>query len=470
VDALFAGIAQLDANLNLLPHAARSWEVLDDGTRYLIHLRDDVGWTDGSAVTAADYEWAWKRNLDPDTRAPYAHWFDPVVGARAFRQGQSADPETVGVRALDAFTLEVRLESRAAYFPYIFAMPLSFPLPRAVIGQAGSQWWEPAHIISNGAFRLLQFDQVRGTLERNPDYFGEFSGNLDTIEWRIVPDDADRARDYLAGESDCIECDLTRVPSDVGQQLSPLERHSFRVLSVAYLAFVPRKQPLDDLRVRQALIQSLDKERIPYWYSSSTRSARGGMIPPGIPGHSPEMGLSFDVTTARRLLAEAGFAEGRGFPRLKLSYPYALGEATAREMAHQWQEHLGITIQFGHIEAGTLWTSEQVLEIFFGPWVLDYPDPDGSLRTCPLYDTLQRGAWGNTRFGELVAEAGRTGDRARRMAMYREADRIWVAEEAVVSPLAYNSDYFLYTKPWVKGVTISPLGHFLFKEIKLEPH
>lgn len=467
-EALFAGIAQLDANLNLIPHAARGWEVLDNGTRYLVHLRGDVRWTDGSAVTAADYEWAWKRNLHPDTQAPYAHWFDSVVGARAFRQGRSADPKTVGVRALDALTLEVRLETPTAYFPYLFAMSPSFPLPRALIEHAGSEWWKPEHIISNGAFRLVQFDQARGTLERNADYFGEFPGNLEMLEWRIVPENEDRAREILVGERDWVECDPTHLPSDLGLQLSPLALQSFRILNLAYLAFISRKPPLDDLRVRRALIQSLDKERIPYPYSFSTRAARGGMIPPGMPGHSPEIGLSFDLDAARRMLAEAGFAQGRGLPGCTLTYPYAGLQTTARMIARQWQDHLGIAIQVEHSEQ--VWNSEQAPDILLAPWVLDYPDPDGIMRTLPLYDELRRGGWANARFGELVADAARTPDRARRMAMYRAADRIWVAEEVVVCPLAYKLEYFVYSKTWVRGVTMSPLGHYMFKELSIEPH
>lgn len=469
VDALFAGIAQLDDELNLIPHAARSWEVLDDGTRYVVHLREDARWTDGTAVTAADYEWACKRNIHPDTGSEYAHWLDSVVGARAFRQGMTADAETVGIRALDARTVEIRLESPAAYFPYTFAMPITFPLPRKVIEQAGSEWWKPGHIISNGAFRLVRFDRDGGALERNPGYFGEISGNLDRFEWRLIPAESERMRAYLEGELDQLKSlpgrGLALLPSGASTE----EYQTSSELNTHYLAIFPQGPPLNDLRVRRALIQSIDRDRITVEDRLAPTIARGGIIPPGIPGHSPEIGLPFDVETARRLLAESGFPAGRGFPPLTFTCSYPAEVARAQEIVRQWREHIGITVQLGQPDEE--WgTSGQIPEIVSAPWVPDYPDPDAVLRTMPLYDVLKRAGWGNARFGALVAEAARTPDRARRLAMYREADRIWVAEEAVVCALFYHWEGFTLTKPWVKRAAISPLGTLSIQSITIEPH
>lgn len=469
VGGLFAGVAQLDGKLNLIPHAARSWQVLDEGTRYVIHLREDVHWTDGTPVTAADYEWACKRNIHPANRSEFAHWLDSVVGAREFRQGMTADADTVGIRALDALTLEIRLETPAAYFPYIFAMPITFPLPRTVIEQVGSEWWKPEHIISNGAFRLDQFDDNGGALERNADYFGEISGNLDRFEWRVIPEESERVRAYLEGELDRIELYPVPSPSRLPPGAGEAEGQISSTLTTAYLAIFPRQPPLDDLRVRRALMQSIDRDSIRMEARLARTKARGGIIPPGMPGHSPEIGLSFDVETARRLLAEAGFPGGRGFPPLTLICAYSTEAARAQAIVHQWREHLGITIRVGEPD-GHWYASEQIPEIASGPWVPDYPDPDAVLRTMPLYDMLQRAGWANARFGALVAEAARTPDRARRMAMYREADRIWVAEEAVVCALFYEWEIYTFTKPWVKGAAISPLGHFSIQNLVVEPH
>jgi ABC-type transport system substrate-binding protein/class 3 adenylate cyclase len=469
VYALFAGIAQLDAEFNLIPHAARSWEVLNDGTRYVVHLRDDVRWTDGTAVTATDYEWAWKRNLTPATKAEFASALDDIVGARAFRQGMTANADSVGIRAFDALTLEIRLERPAAYFPYLFASWVTLPLPKRVIEQAGSEWWKPEHIVSNGAFRLVRFEQDGGALERNADYFGEFSGNLDGYEWRMIPDESERTRAYLNGELDRTEYTSASGPLLVALGASKEEFQIASEISTAYLAIFPQRPPLDDVRVRRALIQSIDRDRIPVEARLNRTIARGGIIPPGIPGHSPEIGLPFDVETARRLLAEAGFPEGRNFPRLTLTCTYSAQEPKAQEIVRQWREHLGITIQIG--QPNIDWeSSEQIPEIACSPWTPDYPDPDGVLRTLPLYDVLLRAGWGNARFGELVAEAARTADRARRLEMYREAERIWVAEEAVVCALFYNWAGFILTKPWVKGATLTPLGHLSIQNITVEPH
>lgn len=468
---LFAGIAEIDAELNVVPHAARSWQVLDAGKRYLIHLRDDVRWSDGAPVTAHDFEWAWKRNLAPSTSGPNEGYLDAVVGARDFRQGRNADPDSVGVRVLDPLTLEVQLIEPVAYFPYLFAQPFTYPLPRAVLERFGNEWWRPEHIVSNGAFRLAEFDSTRCVLERNPNYFGNFPGNLDRIEWWSTTDPAERFRQYLESRTDLLVLRQRDAPDHFREMISPADQHHYPSLVVEWMAIAPKVAPLNDVRVRRALIHALDRDRLAeVVYGVRLPHAHGGMVPPGMPGHSPDLGLSFDLDQARRLLSQTDYLQGGRLLELTLGYPFPDSRGT-EEVARQWREHLGIDVTLRQIVNPHL--EQDLPPIFFWGWFADYPDPDNFLRSTWYYSFLRRAGWHNEQYDYLVEEAGRTIDRGRRLSMYREADRIWVAEDTVICPLGYGGGgaYAIdLVKPWVKEYRPSLLRSVLFRNVTIEPH
>lgn len=455
--ALFAGIAEIDEELNVVPHAARSWEVLDGGTRYVIHLRDDVRWTDGTPVTAKDFEWAWKRNLDPKIHALLANLLDDIVGARDYREGRNLNPDSVGARALDPMTLEVQLSKPVAYFPYIFAEAITLPLPRETVERFGAEWWKPEHIVSNGAFRLVEFSERKLVLDRNPGYFGEFEGNIDRYQLDYH-EESERLDLYLRNELDSAFFDLAttvrhgRVPAEELFGAIGLETQC-----IVYF----NHPPLDDVRVRRALTLAVDHrllaERMGY---PTSAAARGGVIPPGSAGHSPEIGLPFDVGEARRALADAGYPGGVDFPVLNLG----VGSGNKDEIVRQWHEHLGITVNVSKLELHKL--GSQSHDMLVIGWLADYPDPDSFLRNSLLYSTLgQYGGWQDARYDELVNEAATMTNRARRIAMYREADKIWVADQVVACPLLYGLDTGAFAKPWVIRHGTTPLGIHILKQI-----
>ena len=470
---LFVGLAEFDAETNVVPHAARSWEVLDGGTRYLFHLRDNIRWTDGAPLTAFDFERTWKRNLAPGISSIPKELLDDIVGAREYREGRNPDANSVGVHALDPLTLEVRLITPVAYFIYLVTQPITFPLPLKAMDEYGEAWWKPEHIISNGAFRLVEFDSQHGMLERNPDYFGEFFGNLDQYKWTLLDDPVAVLRAYRIGQADYTwGLPLTDIQGVVpANEIIPITQS----LVVWGLSLDPDQPPLDDVRVRRALIHAIDRQQLMQAYGSHLPLMSGGIVPPGMAGHSPELGLEFNLEQARQLLAEAGYPNGKKLPVLKYLYhkdePVRL--RISEELRRQWFDHLGIQFELVPMSMNVAYGKVQGFHIQFMGWSADYPDPDNFLRQSSFYLNPWARGRRHSQLEQLLVEAARTTDRTRRLAMYREADRILVNEEVVAIPITYGAGRGYYgdlLKPWVKGMKHNALGSFSLKDIVIEPH
>ena len=465
---LFVGLVEFDAETNVVPHAARSWEVLDGGTRYVFHLRDDIRWTDGTLLTALDFERTWKRNLAPGIEVTYKPYLDDIVGARDYREGKETDPNRVGVRALDPLTLEVRLIAPVAYFIYLVAHPITFPLPLKIVEEYGEDWWKPEHIISNGAFRLVEFDAGHGLLERNPDYFGEFSGNLSQFTWRVFDGPAAVVQEYLAGRADYAVGLVTReVPADIPRSEFFHEQH----LSTGGWNLMPDRPPLDDVRVRRAIVHAMDREQLRKFLGAQSPLIPGGIVPPGMAGHSPELGLEFNPERALQLLAEAGYPDVQSFPVLKYYYPESVqNRVLAEELKRQLFADVGIQIQPAPMGWDVSWLKVEDSHLQFGGWIADYPDADNFLRQSTFYQLPRNQGWRHPHLDRLLEEAAHTTDRARRLAMYREADRILVNEEAVMAPFGYSTGPFIdLLKPWVKGLKYNALAYYSLKDIVIEP-
>jgi len=455
---LFAGLAEFDAELNVMPLAARSWEVLEEGRCFRIYLRPGVCWTDGSPVTAQDYAYAWRRNLDPQVaKEEYpAYLLDDVVGARAYRLGQLRDPDQVGIRALDDLTLEVRLEQPLPYFPYLLAHNLTFPLPRQAIERWGDAWWQPEHIISNGAFRLTHFEPHRVVLEHNPLYFGERTGNLARVEYLAIPDEKERLQRFRSGDLDVTEC--LEVPRDLTGHL----QHS--LMSTEFHFILVPQPPLDDLRVRRAIAMAVN------WRSLAKRlgayPATGGLVPLGMPGHTPGLALPYDLEQARRLLAEAGFPEGLGLPPLRIRCTIPEVGAAAAQLL---REALPVEVDLHLVELSNPADDVNRWHLILGGWVAEMPDPDNFLRQWHTLHVLHRAGWQDPELDALLERAAHTPDRIARMALYRQADRRLVAEEALFVPLAYGSEKEL-NQPWVRGAPRNNLAILSLKDVVVEKH
>jgi len=447
---LFEGLVEIDLDQNVLPAVAARWEVGEGGTKYIFYLREGTRWSDGTPVTAGQFEYAWKRNLDPATNSPAAHLLYDIQNARAFREGQINNPELVGVKALNDYTLEIRLEGPTAYLSYLLAHPITYPLPDWAIETHHETWATPGNIISNGAYELMIWQRgERLVLRRNPYYGGRFPGNAERIECLVFTEHELALQAYATHTIDVLS--MVAADADVMAQAQAIlgEELLFApMLNTNYLIFRTDRPPFNDVRVRQAFAYAVNRMVLPNELSrGGYLPATGGFVPPKMPGHSPGIGLTYDPEAARRLLAEAGYPGGHGFPTVTWLYTHGLSDESFIPFFQEaWRRNLGLTVEVTTLAWKPFLTQldRAPPHLMLGGWIADYPDPDNFLRVV-VHSTagLNEPCWHNGRFDALVEEAARATVQPRRLALYHEADRILVAEEAVIIPFSYGREPIL---------------------------
>jgi ABC-type oligopeptide transport system substrate-binding subunit/DNA-binding SARP family transcriptional activator len=470
---LFCGLVEWSEDRNVIPSAARHWDVLDGGCRYVFHLRKDLLWSDGEPVTAGDFEFAWKRVLDPTTHSLSAKLLYDILGAKDFHQGRIANSDMIGISPIDPYTLVVKLEEPCSYFPYVLADPVSFAVPRHVVEREGDAWTEPGRIVTNGAFQIESWDRSTGKairFIRNPRFSGRFLGNVERVTLTHYQNELDMYQSFVKGELDSVEFLIPPSQQDEWKHYQETgQLHIAPLPFVDAIYFVTSQSPFDNPDLRRAFVLATDRQKLAREVENQI-PATGGYIPPGLPGHSPDIGLPYDPQEARRILASAGYPQGSGFPLVNLLIELVglekgdnLVFALLQEM---WKENLGVTIK--KCRQGTTirnFEAHQDIHLFFLGWLADYPDPASFLQTNFLID---QGHWQNPIFDALIEEGRHTLDQAQRVELYRQADRV-LMEEAVILPLFYGHIYEL-RQPWVHKPPGSSIYSSKWKDIMLMPH
>jgi ABC-type oligopeptide transport system substrate-binding subunit/DNA-binding SARP family transcriptional activator len=468
VDQLFSGLVELSPELEALPDVAHSWEISKGGQTYVFHLRDDVRWSDGVPVTAQDFEYAWKRVLNPATGSPTASLLYDIEGARAFHQGDVLDAGSVGVHALDEVTLLVELEQPTGYFLHLLAYNAGFPVPRHVVEAYSRAWAESGNIVTNGPFRLESWSQDEGLiLVRNHEYHGHLRGNVERVELHKLSNGSARIEEYETDKLDVLFLRDLSQERETTRQRHAGEYVSAPWLTTTYIGFDAGQSPFEDPLVRLAFAHAVDKEGFAdVVMQGYVFPATGGFVPPGMPAHSVGIGLPHDPDRARRLLAEAGYSNGRDLSPIELLTHHGY-ERASEYLASRWRESLGVKIAWQAVE----WTAllerleDDPPHIFLTAWYADYPDPDNFLRVC---DGMRWTHWQNETYDRLVEKARRVANQQERVEMYRQADRTLV-EGAAVVPFIYWRSHLL-VKPWITRLPTSAVKWWFWKDVVIEPH
>ncbi|MGD2147344.1 MAG: ABC transporter substrate-binding protein [Anaerolineae bacterium] len=470
LDQFFSGLLELTPELGVLPDVAERWEVMEGGRKYVFHLREDVRWSDGVAVTARDFEFAWKRILDPATCSRTARLWYAVQGASDYHQGRTPDGDSVGIRSPDDWTLEVTLERPASYFLHLVSASVAYPVPRHAVRAHGDAWAGPQCIVTNGPFRIESWRPDEAVvLTRRAEYHGRVSGNLERVEIGLITSDDWRTgwEGYRADELDIAS--LASAPwsfrEGVRQEL-PSEYVLVPTGANLYAVFDVSRPPFDDQRVRGAFALALDRQALmDAVLGDRGVAATGGLVPPGMPGHTPGIGARHDPARAQQLLDQAGYPGGRGFPDVEAVSPISR-EPLMRAMVANWFDVLGVEFSVSAVD----WVeylsliSRQFPPLHLTGWKFSYPDPDYFLRVPIRLQTT----WRHPTYDELIERTLEVTDQAERIRLYGRADRI-LMREAPVIPIAYDHHPMLI-KPWVKGSAIRGPMYWRWKHAIIEPH
>ncbi|MCJ7738067.1 MAG: ABC transporter substrate-binding protein, partial [Anaerolineae bacterium] len=287
ISQLSSCLAALSPDATVMPDLAASWQMLDDGRRYIFHIRDGVRWSDGVPLTAHDFEFAWKRMLAPETASPNASMLHCIKGARAYSSGELRDAAQVGVHARDERTLIVELETPTSFFLQLLAETTAMPLPHHIWQAARGAEPEPENLPSSGPYVLRSWEPgQRILLESNPNYSGRADGNVQQAVLRLGTG-LDQLADYDSDQLDLAFLNgLTPEEMDRARQKHPDDYVTQPLPLTIYVGFDARQAPFDDRRVRRALALGTDRETLAHVVARGTVfPATGGILPPGMPGH-----------------------------------------------------------------------------------------------------------------------------------------------------------------------------------------
>ncbi|WP_111640854.1 peptide ABC transporter substrate-binding protein [Marinimicrobium alkaliphilum] len=474
--ALFEGLVGKDPEtLDIVPAAAESWEVSEDGLTYRFQLRENARWSNGDPLTAEDFVWSWRRALLPALGNQYAYSLYSVRNAEAFNRGELDDFSEVGVSALGERELKVELTRPVPYFLELLDHHSMYPVHRATIeahgreDQRGSRWSRPENFVGNGPFVLKRWvpNQVV-VVARNPGYWDAESVHLNEIHFHPVQQPSTEERMYRAGQ--------LHITNTLPEELIPRYRgqdhpalRSFPFYATYYYEFNTQKPPLDDVRVRQALAYSLNREQITDQLLQGGQTPAFHMTPPGAAGYEAEARVPYDPGRARALLAEAGYPGGQNFPSLTLLYnTMESHQRIAVVIQQMWKRELGIDINLRNQDWRVFLASKRSGEhdIARAGWVGDYYDPNTFLDLFVADGGNNDTGWSHARYDELIARAANADDEQQRLNYFQEAEAILMEEVPIIPIYFYYRNHLV--APSVQGWHSNAMDHYSYKGVRLE--
>ncbi len=466
---LFEGLTVHDPqDLSPQPGVAESWKLSDDGLTWTFYLRKDAQWSDGTPITAETFRYSWLRALSPETASYYAQFLWDIVNAEKYTEGNISADE-VGIKVLGEYALEVKLNTPVGYFLQLTCFSTFAPVPQHVIEKHGDdRWYRLENIVCNGPFMLSEWQQKDHiTLVPNPTYWDKDKVKLDEII--IYPyEDANTSLEmYLNGELDW----TTTVPVQRMDEMKDRDDfHNAHYLGTYYYRFNTERPPFDDVKVRKALAMSIDREQIVRYITKAGERPAYSFVPPTIPGWEYESPLYEDVEEAQKLLAEAGYPNGKGFPVKTLLYNTSdRHRPIAEAIIQMWRDNLGIEMNIENQEWQVYLdlVHEMDYDIARAGWIGDYVDPNTFSDMMTTDNGNNNTGWSNERYDELVLQLGKyETDPQKRFEYYEKAEAILMDELPIMPIYSYMVQWML--NPKVKGLYENIRDVHPLKEVYIE--
>ncbi len=453
---LFEGLTTYDSKANVVPGAAESWDISDDGLTYTFHLRKDGKWSNGEPLKAEDFVYSFRRAVDPVTASPYAYILEPIVNAKEITAGTQADITTLGVKALDDYTVQITLNAPTAHFLQLTRHNISFPVNKAAVEKFGKDWTRPENIVSNGPYKLAEWTpQASLTMVKNPNFHDAASVKLDKIVYYPTEDISEEYKRFRAGELDVTnEVPTDQVPTIKKEYAK--EFHNDPYLGTYYYAVNLTRDPLGkDGKLREALALAINRDVIVGKITQAGEVPAYSWVPPGMPGYEQQFVDYKNMTQkerealAKKLYKEAGYGPDKP---LKVEILYNTSEShkkIAIAVQNMWKKVLGaeatITNQEWKVFLDT--RSKKNFQVTRAGWIGDYLDPytfeqmflsDAGTQNDPGYASKD--------YDTLLAQAQKTVDQPARLKLLQKAEKLFLDDTAVIPIYHYNTKHLVSSR------------------------
>lgn len=475
---IYEGLMRLDKDDKAIPGIAEKVDVSEDGLNYTFHLRD-AKWSDGQPVTAQDFEYSWKRALEPKTAAEYAYQLYYLKNGHKFNAGEAGADE-VGVKAVDEKTLQVTLENKTPYFLELTAFPTYFPVRKDIVEKNPEGWaLDPAKCPFNGPFKAVKWERNNSVQTvKNDNYYDKDRVKLEGVEYTAIVEATTAFSAFKSGDIDGLD-DVSRpqIPKMLSEKDPNFKIHPY--LGIYYYSFNVTVEPTNNPKVRRALSLAIDRDAIVKVVSKGGEEPALAYVPKGIKGPDgkdfreggKDYGLkpNAQIEEAKKLLAEAGYPDGKGFPEVNLAYnTNDQHKAIAEAVQDMWKKNLGINVTLSNQE----WKVFQVTRekgdfvIARDGWIADYTDPMTFLDMYISESGNNHPQWRIPEFDKLIKDTkAEADDKTRYDLMHRAEDMIM--ENDIVMPIYYYTNPELL-KEDIKNVKVSPLGFVYFDNAYIE--
>ncbi len=454
--------------LRPMPALASSWSVSEGGRVYRFNLKRGVFWSDGVELTARHFVDSWRRLLSPEIGSPNSYQLLEIENAGAFLQGKIKDFSLVGVKALDDFTLEVRLRRAVPYFLHLVASASTFPVRVDLIEKYGDQWTDPGNLVTLGPYRIGEWAQGERIVLRSYEQYHGQSPKIATVVCRLIAEPLTAYTLYENGDLDILPRDLP--PSFARRLQSHQDYRSGPKLLINYLLFNVHRPPFDTPSGRRAFIEAMNRAQLAAFFEGS-QSPVSSWIPPGLLGHDAALGVAAENHESTALTGKSITLRFGGSDTWNLVF-----QSVQRTML----EKLGAKAKLEQLdprELGKLLASlsssltrpkaESLPHILSLGWVADYPDPHSFMNIFTSASENNYMGWKNKRYDELVENAVATADEALRKKYYHEAQKLLLEEEVVLMPLFLSSHQAL-VRSNLNGVSLNVLDKWYFQNVEFQ--
>ncbi|MGK0500735.1 MAG: oligopeptide transport system substrate-binding protein [Oceanicoccus sp.] len=476
IAALLEGlVTEEPKTLEPLPGAANNWSISSDQTVYTFHINPLARWSNGDSVTAADFVYSWQRLLMPDLAAEYAYQLFVLKNAEAFNKGEIDDFTQVGVKAIGRLTLRVELNAPTPYFLSLLTHYSTFPVHRKTIeafgdiDDPGSLWTRAGNYVGNGPFQLTEWALNRIIrVEKNPHYWDAKIVRLNEIRFYPIDNLTTEERMF---RSKALHLTST-VPSEKIADYLNTKPHLISIspyLGTYFYRFNLNKLPLNDVRVRQALAMSIDREKIISAVVKGGQIPAYNLTPANTLGFTPKAAIPFDVEGAKALLAAAGYPNGENFPAFEILYNTNEGHRKiAVALQQMWKQALGIELILYNQDWKSYLSTVNNMDyhIARASWIGDYVDPNSFLDMFVTEGTNNRTGFSSPEYDQLIRDASVATSKQQRFELFQRAEKILVEQVPIIPIYTYASIYL--KAPQVRGWYNNVLDHHPYKYVYLQ--